>query len=259
MPPRVTSNSIELGQEMKKRRAELGLTIEAAAKKAGVGMKTWSRYESGEAIRSDKLGKVLHVLKWRTFPPNNAASHIENPWDGLDSSHRAWSSYLEEIYGKQTACMFAIGYDIVSDYVNNELQELSSLPAGSHVGQLGGSWLSWVLPPQFLTRYDYEFVFSLKYALNSLKDSAKNGHQLVAHTVLEEIAIYLIEMEANSYIELSNDDASYKDECPEGLLGEICDDIDVYTFLYSDWHLMEQGETYHFDNWLKPQFYLDRK
>lgn len=259
MPPRVTNNSIELGQEIKKRRIELGLTIEEAAKKAGVGMKTWSRYEAGEAIRSDKLNKVLHVLKWSTFPPDDAASYIENPWSDIDSSHEAWSSYLAETYGERTACMFAIGYDLVSDYISDELAELSSLPAGSHVGQLGGSWLSYTLPPQFLTRYDYEFVFSLKYALNSLKDNAKNGHQIVAHTVLEEIAVYLIEMEANSYIELFNSDTSYEDECPEGLLGEICGDIDVCTFLYSNWYLVKQGETYHFDNWFKPQFFLDSK
>ena len=41
----------KLGEAIKSRRQELGLTIEEAATKAGVGIKTWCRYESGESIR----------------------------------------------------------------------------------------------------------------------------------------------------------------------------------------------------------------
>ena len=43
-----------LAKQIKSRRNELGLTIEEAASRAGVGTKTWCRYEAGEAIRSDK-------------------------------------------------------------------------------------------------------------------------------------------------------------------------------------------------------------
>lgn len=259
MPPRVVSNSVELGCEIKKRRVELGYTIEEAAKKTGVGQKTWSRYEAGEAIRSDKLGKVLRVLKWNAFPPDSADPCVDDPFSKIDPSHEAWSRFLANTFGTRTACMFAIGYDLVSDYVNEELEELRSLPAGTHVGQLSVSWLSYMLPPQFLMKYDYEFVFALKHALNSLKLSAKSGKQLVAHTVLEEIATYLIETEADSYMELFDVEEPYEDECPEGLLGEICGDIDVYTFLYSSYHFVQPGETYHFDNWLKPQFYVGQQ
>jgi len=38
----------------KHRRSMLNLTIEEAASKAGVGTKTWSRYEAGGSIRKDK-------------------------------------------------------------------------------------------------------------------------------------------------------------------------------------------------------------
>ena len=44
----------KLAEAIRNRRKELGLTIEEAAVKAGVGTKTWCRYEAGEAIRKDK-------------------------------------------------------------------------------------------------------------------------------------------------------------------------------------------------------------
>lgn len=47
MGPRVKSGSVKLGEAIRKRRADLGLSIEESASLAGVGVKTWSRYESG--------------------------------------------------------------------------------------------------------------------------------------------------------------------------------------------------------------------
>ena len=55
MNTKILKGSIELGNKIRGRRNELSLTIEEAAKKAGVGTKTWSRYELGESIRKDKL------------------------------------------------------------------------------------------------------------------------------------------------------------------------------------------------------------
>ena len=50
-----------LAKKIKFRRNELHLTIEEAALRAGVGSKTWSRYESGGSIRLDKCkGYVKH-------------------------------------------------------------------------------------------------------------------------------------------------------------------------------------------------------
>lgn len=258
MPPRVVSNSAETGRQIKERRIELGLTIGEAAKKAGVGSKTWLRYESGEAIRSDKLAKVLYVLKWKAFPPEDDDMSIDDPLERIDSSHEAWSPYLADLYGNHTACMFAIGYELLSDYIDEDLDQLATLPRGTHVGQLDASWLEYALPSQFLMRYDYEFVFSLRQSLNRLKNRARSGSVLVAHTVLEEIAIHLIELEIDSFLDLFGIDSSYKDECPEGLLGEICDDLDVYSLLYSDFTIVEPGNAYHFDNWLEYQFNLSK-
>ena len=48
----------KLAKAIKTRRNELELTIEEAATRAGVGTKTWCRYEAGESIRRDKYKGV---------------------------------------------------------------------------------------------------------------------------------------------------------------------------------------------------------
>ena len=68
MSARIIKGSAELGRKIRSRRNELGLTIEDAASKAGVGTKTWSRYESGESIRRDKILHICKTLNWRALP-----------------------------------------------------------------------------------------------------------------------------------------------------------------------------------------------
>ena len=84
-----------LAKQIKSRRKELNLTIEEAASRAGVGTKTWYRYEAGESIRMDKCKGICKALNWHTLPDQ------ENEDDKLISiqeykKHAAWSPYLEE-------------------------------------------------------------------------------------------------------------------------------------------------------------------
>ena len=257
MPPKRSQGSPELGEAIKARRESLGLTIEEAARKAGVGTKTWSRYESGASIRSDKVPKVLKVLDWKELP-NDETIVEDDPLSGIDESHKAWSTYLYNTYGRITAASFALGSDIVLDHAKEDLAELSTRPKGTHLGELGFSWLAGDLPPQFLTRYDYEFMYALVFFIKRLRAQAKNGECIVAHTVMEEIILSLIESEANATFELFGVDYDLLDECPEGLVGEITDDNDVEFVLFSGMALVHPGHTYYFDEWTKEQFYLDR-
>lgn len=68
MPKTSFKNNENIAQSIKQRRIELGLTIEEAAKKAAIGTKTWSRYESGNPIRKDKLNSIIRILKWQEIP-----------------------------------------------------------------------------------------------------------------------------------------------------------------------------------------------
>ena len=64
MATKSIQGNTDIAKKIKMRRNELGLTIEEAAKRAGVGTKTWCRYEAGESIRQDKYKGVCKALNW---------------------------------------------------------------------------------------------------------------------------------------------------------------------------------------------------
>lgn len=76
------------------------------------------------------------------------------------------------------------------------------MPAGSHIGQLSTSFMSDELPIQFLMHYDYDFLYQMKCTLLQLRRKAKLGIPMVAHSVMEELIIYLCNEEAEALIEV---------------------------------------------------------
>ena len=58
MTQKTIQGNADLAKQIRLRRSELGLTIEEAASRTGIGTKTWCRYEAGESIRSDKCKGV---------------------------------------------------------------------------------------------------------------------------------------------------------------------------------------------------------
>ena len=93
-------------------------------------------------------------------------------------------SYICENYGEAAAVSFAIGCDILTDNIEEDICSLSSYPRGTHIGQLPASMLEGSLPEQFLMRYDYEFLCCLKFTIKTLKTSAHHNIPIVAHTVM---------------------------------------------------------------------------
>ena len=258
----MSNNSIKgnpkLGENIRNRRIELGMTIEEAASKAGVGTKSWYRYESGEAIRSDKAKGICKALNWYVFPGEDSGSEL-----GFDietyRDHEAWSSYLAKKYGEAAAISFAIGSDLLYDHVKEDLEALSCMPRGTHIGQLSASMLKDILPEQFLMRYDYEFVYRLKLIVIELRRIAASGKEFAAHSVIQELVIYLFMQEASFLIECMRDEMEFADV--EGLdivdewVFDLFDDSDIALFLFSDIYLTEEG-SYHFDHWYEDQFYM---
>lgn len=259
MAPKTIQSNEALAKQIRSRRNELGLTIEEAASRAGVGTKTWSRYEAGESIRKDKCKGICKALNWSDLPNQDGAMH-----DGISiqeyKMHKAWSQYLEDMFGARAAMAFAAGSDILLDYINDDMKELSSLPAGSHIGQLNISWLSGSLPEQFLMHYDYDFLYRLKCTLCNLRLRAGHGSSMTAHSVIEELILYLCNEEAFTLIELcgysdefEKDDDYY--DYDKSWVFDLFDDMDIITFLYSDIYL-DSDHPYHFFHWNDQQFYM---
>jgi transcriptional regulator with XRE-family HTH domain len=259
MAPRTKSGSTELASAIRDRRVFLNLSIEEAATKAGVGPKSWSRYESGGAIRHDKARGVCRALGWSKLPgPADDSDVTDDSWfSDTGNDHEAWSEAINELYGRAGAITFAVGSDLVFDQLGDDLKALAKEPRGTHLGQLAVSWFDGHLPPQFVTRYDYEFVYGLRAAVCRLRSRFAHG-DLVAHTVLEELALYLILGHAESYADMhptvSEDGTDDWQEWLAGILG----DLDIEFLLFTSGMALTPDFAYHFDHWNERQFYLDK-
>ena len=133
---------------------------------------------------------------------------------------------------------FAIGSDILLDYINQDESDLASMPSGSHIGQLSTSFISEELPPQFLMRYDYDFLYNMKCVLLQLRLRAKHGMPITAHSILEELIIYLCNEEAQALIEIGAGADDFIDnehlDDSENWVFDMFDDMGIITYLYSN-------------------------
>lgn len=242
MPPRTTPSNKALGDAIKARRLELGLTIEDAAFRAGVGTKTWVRYESGSAIRTDKVHGICKALRWAALGGGDEA-RTETYDLNIDEKSLAWPDEMCKCYGRAAAVSFVAGSEILLDYTTAALERLASMPHGSHVGELGVSWLKDLLPQQFLTRYDYEFVYAFKCSVCRLRESAEHTGRIHVHTTTDLLAIRSM------------------CECAGILMGEwgyepgwddwakdLYMEADVDYYLYSD-EYVPRSHSLHFDWW----------
>lgn len=259
MAQRSIQGNIELARKIKLRRNELNLTIEEAASRAGVGTKTWSRYEAGESIRRDKCRGICKALSWHDFPDGESdfgKKYLVEEYQ----NHEAWSQFLANNYGFGAAMAFAAGSDILLNYIKQDLSDLASMPSGSHIGQLGTSFISEALPTQFLLQYNYDFLYRMRCVLHQLRWRAKHGMPMTAHSVMEELIIYLCNEEAQVFIEVSAGADNFADnedfDALEDWVFDMFDDMDIITYLYSDKYL-DEDHPFHFKHWSDQQFYMN--
>jgi len=108
-------------------------------------------------------------------------------------------------------------------------------------------------------KYDYDFLYALRNTVLKFRMRAPHADPMVAHSVIEELVLYLIVEESrflmeNMEHEINGENDTYEYANWDGWIFDIFDDMDIVTFLYSDW-LLVQDETYHFSHWFEEQFY----
>ena len=246
MGPKTINGSLELGKAIRERRIELGMTIEEAAKNAGVGVKTWCRYETGNSIREDKRTGLCRALMWRSIPGEEKGYKSDKKISEYRNSEN-WSDEIEKEFGEYSAVAFVIGSEILSDEIEEDLEKLEKKARGTHIGELMPSLIVDMLPRQFIPRYDYDFMYAMKVKLYSLCKRFKHG-KLEAHSVLEEVLLYLIMEEAEILMESMDIDENWRD-----WIYDVCGDADMEMMLYSNYYV-DKENIYHFDYWLKDQF-----
>jgi hypothetical protein len=199
-------------------------------------------------------------LGWSKLPgTGNDSEDTDDSWlrdISHGHGHEAWSEAINELYGRACAITFAVGSDLVFDHLNDDLEALAKEPRGTHLGQLAASWFDGDLPPQFVPRYDYEFVYGLRAAVSRLRSRFAHG-DLVAHTVLEELALYIIFGQADLLADMEpavlEGDIDDWREWLAGILG----DLGIEFLLFSSDMALTPDFSYHFNHWNKRQFYVD--
>ena len=213
---------------------------------------------------------MISVLSWKTLPEEGCMTDdvdrfaessppVEDPSFKADKSHEAWSPYLETTYGSWVATIFAVGSDLVYDIAKDDLEKLSSRPRGTHLGVVF-SMLNNMLPPQFVTRYDYEFVYAFFCSVDSLRRRARTGDAIRACTVLEELVIIVVIEVAEDFLgSVGVDFGSIGGGgTVESLHAKICGNSDLCIWLYSTLKgPVPPGHPYHFDCWLNQPLYCD--
>lgn len=250
------NSAVALGEKIRSRRHELGISIDNAATQAGLDSTTWEQYEAGYPIPNDIAPNICMVLKWSTLPISNAPDYLFDI--SSYKEQETWSQYLANTFGDTAAISFVIGSNALLEQIEQDLEALSHKPKGTHIGELGDSLLKDDLPQQFLTQYDYAFLYSLKAALLRYQTLVAGNQELLAHTVIDEITLYLIMKASVPYMESilsysdGNDTSHYSDW--QDWPFDIFDDEDIQTFLYSNVFL-DPNHPYHFSHWYEKQFY----
>ena len=83
---------------------------------------------------------------------------------------------------------------------------------------------------------------------------------ITAHSILEELIIFLCNEEARALIEIGAGadgfiDDDYLDNSEDWVF-DMFGDMDIITFLYSNMYLAED-HPFHFEHWNDQQFYMD--
>lgn len=182
--------------------------------------------------------------------------------------HPAWSDNICDNYGTLAAISFAVGSDIMLDGVRLALAELSTMPAGTSLDKVqlmdpAAVQLKDLLPEQFLMNYDVTFLSDLKATVEQLRECARSGMEIVAHSVMQELVLYISAQnakDAEEYIwtqivEAGETEGLDESDVSDSWVFNLFGDMDVVTFLYSD-ITIPSDNIYHFDHWRKLAFYM---
>ncbi len=269
------ANNEYIAKNIRERRQGLNLSIEAASRIANISTKTWCRYEAGEPIRTDKANGVAKALMYPSFeafldfiddipmeetvPESTPASFIRN-----QKNNYYWSKYLETTCGDLETALLTKGINILLSTIEPILLDLREMPIGTHIGQFPNILSQW-LPMQFITRYDYEFIYLLKYKTNYIMERLESGRAFYCRSVMDEIVVYASYLLAKSQLKFKHTDQKLffvKTDEPATIEEVLFEDDFISCYLYRDLlmnnsYYLEEDHPYHFNNWNKRQFFTN--
>lgn len=254
-----------LAETIRARREEWEMEIEEAAMFAGVEPDVWEKYETdGTVLTKEDCEGICRALHWLYLSTDGKKP--EGWFDVEEMQKRdTWSKDIECRFGQAEALSLAVGLSMLKDRLNVTIEKMSKMPKGTHIGELDYEQdddlllceLTDYLPQQFLMRYDYDFLISMKNVLLHLCEKIQADDTIFAHSVMEEL---IIKVAVDLSADLIQDIGIPVQENFNEWYYDLFDDCDIDMFLFDDSHPAYIGEEdrdwpYHFDNWTKKIFY----
>lgn len=181
---------------------------------------------------------------------------LDDDDDDEDDEDMSWLDRIRLEYSDAAAQTFQRGVALLNQYIKEDMALLSKMPKGTHIGQIqeDSRFLAYFFPKQFLTDCTYEVLYAMQCALERFDALAVRLPQIYAHTVLEEVVLYLA-MKAGSQPlkKVRNADAWLDEEWLYDTFG----DEDVVTCLFSGSYINEDN-VYHFSHWTEEVFWMGR-
>ncbi len=259
-----------IGEDMRDRRRQLGLSVQQMAQLAGVTEQTWRNYEAGRTqVRGDKQEQVWDALGWHlpTWEERIALTGIYDdaptddlgvpPWDKIPTMLAvAYSPLLASTLGERAARCFALGSFLYHQAVEENLRDLALLPRGAHLGLLDESHIADTLPALWLTRYDYEFVFQMRAVAMDLTRRLHDGAPAPAEPLVRSMAEALVLHDIlalgaviASHDLLIEDNTTVEEEEWEGWVDSLCGPDQPVHWLIATALVPPPNAPEHIDNW----------
>lgn len=105
--------------------------------------------------------------------------------------------------------------------------------------------------------YNYKFLYLLQSRVFHFRNIAHRGERIVAHSVIDELTLFLIMEESRILMEsMDFKDTEFQNQSNEwdGWAYSIFKDDDLL-ILFSDSYI-DDSNSYHFSNWTKEQFWV---
>lgn len=163
----------------------------------------------------------------------------------------AWSPWLEAMFGYNAALLFAVGSDLFSDKISEDLSEMQfgELEPYSLLKDVPASWTIDDLPEVFRDRYDVNFLRNMYSVLCEMRVKAFNGECMEPNSVMEELVFMLcVDEGVCNLIDLWG--IPNKNDLKDWVF-DLFGDSDIIFLLYSDMSFLSEDEecTYNFDHW----------
>lgn len=194
----VFKGSPELGQKIRERREELGHTINEISNQADISVSSWNRYEAGGDIRKDKIAGLCKALRWVRLPNSiNPTGTIEENINEEDEPAilvykpvliSRYSGTGGEVDSLPICAGLLTGLEFLKDVLDEALDDLSEEPRGTHIGMID-TIISYRMPEQFLTEYDYEFIYGMRAKVLSMLRAIDYNKEIEINTVMDDIIL----------------------------------------------------------------------